>query len=171
MLGVDGTTLESTAHIVQMALTPVFLLSGIAALLNVFSTRLGRVSDRVDQLAAALKTANHAEARHLSRQLVFQRRRSTLLDAAVVMASLGGAASCAAILTLFVGALRDRTTASVLFAFFGGAVLCTLASLAVFVGEMLLAGRGVREEADHRAAGPRAQSKKAGPAPSGSGSG
>jgi hypothetical protein len=33
--------LDTVAHIIQVALTPVFLLSGIATLLNVFSTRLG----------------------------------------------------------------------------------------------------------------------------------
>jgi hypothetical protein len=44
-------SLETVAHIVQLALTPVFLLSGIAALLNVFSTRLGRVADQADRLS------------------------------------------------------------------------------------------------------------------------
>ena len=33
-------SLESVAKIIQMALTPVFLLTGLATLLNVFSTRL-----------------------------------------------------------------------------------------------------------------------------------
>lgn len=170
MLGSDGGSLESVAHIIQMALTPVFLLSGIAALLNVFSTRLGRVSDRVDQLAAALATVGPAEAAHLSRQLSFQRRRSLWLDAAVVMGALGGVASCGAILALFVGALRDRTVAGVLFALFGFAVLCALGSLFAFVGEMLLAGRGLREEADRRTDAAAAQSTRA-PGASGSGAG
>ena len=40
MFGVEttGTALDNIAHIIQVALTPVFLLSGIATLLNVFST-------------------------------------------------------------------------------------------------------------------------------------
>ena len=42
----DGSALDTIAHIIQVALTPVFLLSGIATLLNVFSTRLSRVGDR-----------------------------------------------------------------------------------------------------------------------------
>jgi hypothetical protein len=42
--------LDSVAHIIQLALTPIFLLSGIGALLNVFATRLARVADRVDQI-------------------------------------------------------------------------------------------------------------------------
>ena len=38
MFGIDntGSALDTIAHIIQVALTPVFLLSGIATLLNVF---------------------------------------------------------------------------------------------------------------------------------------
>ena len=42
--------IDDAAHVVQLALTPIFLLSGIASLLNVFSTRLGRIADQVDKL-------------------------------------------------------------------------------------------------------------------------
>jgi hypothetical protein len=42
-------------RVIQAALTPVFLLTAVAALLNVFSTRLGRVADRVDLLSADLQ--------------------------------------------------------------------------------------------------------------------
>jgi hypothetical protein len=44
--------LDLVAHVIQVALTPIFLLSGIATLLNVFSTRLARVADRVDQITS-----------------------------------------------------------------------------------------------------------------------
>ena len=49
MFGIDntGSALDTVAHIIQVALTPVFLLSGIATLLNVFSSRLARVADLV----------------------------------------------------------------------------------------------------------------------------
>jgi len=38
-----GTPLDAVAHIIRMALTPVFLLLSLSALLNVFSTQLGLV--------------------------------------------------------------------------------------------------------------------------------
>ena len=46
---------QSPSDVIQLALTPVFLLTAVAALLNVFSTRLGRVADRVDLLSADLQ--------------------------------------------------------------------------------------------------------------------
>jgi Protein of unknown function (DUF2721) len=53
MFGMD--TVESVAHVIQVALTPVFLLSGIASLLGVLSTRLAPVADRADALAEQLE--------------------------------------------------------------------------------------------------------------------
>src|SRR6478672_9874232 len=68
MLGSD----QSSADVIQLALTPVFLLTAVAALLNVFSTRLGRVADRVDLLSADLQRGA-ADTEFLSAQLVFLR--------------------------------------------------------------------------------------------------
>jgi hypothetical protein len=103
MFASDGVaaSLDSVAHVIQVALTPIFLLSGIAALLNVFSTRLGRVSDRVDQLAQQAIGADPHEARRIAALLAFQRRRSQILDVAVVLGALAGGATCGATLTLF----------------------------------------------------------------------
>jgi uncharacterized protein DUF2721 len=134
------------AHVIQVALTPIFLLSGIATLLNVFSTRLARVADRVDQVNKAIEEADAGESADLTMQLLHLRRRSLALDAAVVLAASGGVATCASVFTLFVGALRDATVASVLFTTFGLAVGCTIGAIAAFTAEMLMAGSGVRAE-------------------------
>ena len=50
-----GSDQSSVTDVIQLALTPAFLLTAVAALLNVFSTRLGRVADRVDLLSADLQ--------------------------------------------------------------------------------------------------------------------
>ncbi|MEJ0094464.1 MAG: DUF2721 domain-containing protein [Methylocella sp.] len=142
-------SLDTVAHVIQVALTPVFLLSGVATLLGVFSTRLGRVSDRVDRLSEAAETAAPEEAARLSVQLEYLRRRSLDLDVAVLLGAVGGGATCAATLTLFVGALRNAAAASILFTLFGVAVLCTLGALTAFVTEMLMAGKGLRIRAAH----------------------
>ena len=46
-LAISNAPLDLVAHVIQVALTPVFLLSGIATLMNVFSTRLARVADLI----------------------------------------------------------------------------------------------------------------------------
>src|SRR5215471_20632213 len=124
--------LQSSSGVIQLALTPVFLLTAVAALLNVFSTRLGRVADRVDLLSGDLKRGA-ADTEFLSAQLDFLRRRSLILDVAVVLATVGGAATCAAALVLFLSALRNADVSvqalrAILFGLFGGAIVFTLAA-------------------------------------------
>src|SRR5262249_51564965 len=97
------TANESVAHIIQGAMTPVFLLSGIAALLNVFSTRLSRVGDKVEQLTKAIEEADGEATSLQSAQLEHLHRRSLALDAAVILGGVGGGATCASVLTLFLG--------------------------------------------------------------------
>ncbi len=143
-------SLEGTAHVVQIALTPVFLLSGVATLLNVFGARLARVADQADKVSGLLLAASDEERKVLGLRLDQLHRRSLALDAAVVLAALGGVATCGAVLTLFVGALRDATIANVLFGLFGAAILCTLCALVVFGFEMLLASRTVRDRIAER---------------------
>lgn len=140
----DPLPLDSVAHIIQVALAPAFLLSALATLLNVFSTRLGRVSDQVDNVARDLGKADAAEAVVLSHRLGHLRARSLFLDVAVVLGSFGACLTGCAVLTLFVGALRDRATATVLFGCFGLALICLISAIGAFLVETLLAGRGVR---------------------------
>lgn len=154
MLGsIDPTSPpEVVAHIIQVALAPVFLLTGIATLLNVFSNRLARVADRVDQLTSLIEDADKAKAMSLAAQLARLRRRSVALDVAVVLGALGAAATCASVLTLLVGALKNATVASVLFTTFALAVLCTLGAIAAFAAEMLMTSSGFRAEVAGREA-------------------
>ena len=141
-----GSALEPIAHIIQVALTPIFLLTGIATLLNVFSTRLARVADRVEAVSNAIAAAEDIAVQGLAAQLAELRRRSIALDVAVVLAGIGGAATCGAVLALFVGALRDATIATLLFALFGLAVTCAIGAIVAFTVEMLMAGTGIRAD-------------------------
>ena len=139
-------SLDVVAHIIQVALTPIFLLSGIATLLNVFATRLARVADLVVQITKALEEADPAEAADLARQLLRLRHRSIALDTAVVLGAVAAASTCASVFTLFVGALRNSTVALVLFTTFGLAIVCTISAIVAFTIEMMMAGSGVRAE-------------------------
>lgn len=143
--------LQAAAQIVQLALTPVFLLSGIAALLNVFAVRLGRVADQADALAG------QPEEPSRDLRLGAIRWRSIALDWAVVLAAVAGVLTCGSVLVLFLGEVRESDAAAVLFLLFGSATVLTMGALCAFVAEMLLAARGVRRAVDTvvTGAGPR----------------
>ena len=134
--------LETAAHVVQLALTPVFLLSATATLLGVFATRLARVADRVNSLSKDPKEPLRDEL------LAGLRHRSRVLETAVVLSALSGALTCVAVLVLFLGQVRGDVTARILYFSFGGAIALTMAALGAFVTEMLLAARVMRWTVD-----------------------
>ena len=149
MLGLD--TVESVAHVKYRLCTHTGLPSfgNCISLLGVLSTtRLARVADRVDALAEQLEAGEPIDRRKLQRRLAYLRRRSHVLDAAVMMGTLGGVATSCAGLLLFVGTLRDQPGVS-LFVAFGLALLFTMGALVAFLIEMLLASRGLRDQADY----------------------
>lgn len=138
--GGEETTMDdqmtAAAQVVRLALTPVFLLTAVGTILNVFATRLGRISDRVHAAAKA----DPPDLRRLDALRVHSR----LLDLAVLSIAVSGVATCCAAMTLFLGTLRIKGQ-HVLFAFFGAALIFAIAGLCLFVTEVLLAGRLIRD--------------------------
>ena len=47
---VQETGIAAIAHVIQLSVAPVFLLSGVSAMLGVLSNRLGRIIDRARML-------------------------------------------------------------------------------------------------------------------------
>jgi hypothetical protein len=146
MPGVESAGgIDAVAHIIQVALTPVFLLSGIGTLLNMFNTRLSRVSDHTEHLTELLETeADHHKTRHLRTHLRRLSRRRLALDASILFGALGGAATCAAAFVLFLGGLRDTMIANWLVALFGGALGCTVLALLTFLLDSIMAWHGLK---------------------------
>ena len=142
-----GVRLDDVAHIVQVALTPVFLLSGVGALLNVFNQRIARVSDHSEHVAELLDAGPDAgtEAR-LAAHAARLRRRLLALDTAIALGGVAGAATCAAAFALFLGALRNSAVASWLLVLFGLALACVVGSLVAFLADSLLAWHGLHRE-------------------------
>ncbi|WP_413989269.1 DUF2721 domain-containing protein [Labrys okinawensis] len=136
----------SVVHIIQIALTPVFLLSGIAALLGVFANRLARVADRLHIVTGALETGGNSAK--LTAQLTYLRRRLRILEVAVSMGAMAGAMTCAATLTLFIGTLREAGSGGVLYTLFGLAVICIFVALMAFMAEVLVTTIGLRARAE-----------------------
>jgi Protein of unknown function (DUF2721) len=137
--------LDNIAHVIQVALTPMFLLTAVGTLLNVFNTRLSRVIDHSEHLADLLRSGPGDDAllkAHLRRLTA----RTLALDAAIGLLTLAGASTCAAALFLFLGTLRDASSATTQTVLFGAALLATVAALAAFFIDSILAWHGLFKE-------------------------
>ena len=57
--------IETIAHVIQLAVAPVFLLTGIGGMLSVMTNRLGRIVDRARALeVVALRNALDRQKTH-----------------------------------------------------------------------------------------------------------
>ncbi len=126
------------ASIIQTSLAPVFLLAGTAGFVSVYATRLGRVSDRVNEVG---EKDGEGEARRI--QLDYLRRRTLALEIAVALGTLAAICTGCAILNLLAGALEFGFREENLFWFFGCAIVSLIGSLMAFLFEMLIAGRNM----------------------------
>lgn len=143
----SGDAVDLVAHLIQMALTPVFLLSAIGTLLGLFNTRLARVSDHMEHISELLdaETCGQDTAR-LTSQLSRLKSRTLMLDASIALGAIGGASTCGAAFVLFLGGVRNTQVASWLFALFGVALGCAVFSLIAFLGDSLLAWHGLHRD-------------------------
>lgn len=136
---------SDAAIIIQTALTPVFLLTATAACLNVFSTRLARVSDRVNSFFESALSDEDPDEEHLL-HLLFLRKRTLALEAAVLLGTASGVSTCLATLGFMVGAVRQVYREQILLWFFGLAVATLIGALIAFLYEMALAGRSMLQQ-------------------------
>lgn len=132
------TVVRDFASIIQTSLAPVFLLAGTAGFVNIFAMRLGRVSDRLNDVA------ERGEQNRMSLlQLAYLRRRVLALEIALVMGVAAGFCTGGAILNLLAGALQFGLREENVFWFFGGAIVLLIGSLAAFLVELLISARNM----------------------------
>lgn len=130
--------MSDIAHVIQLAIAPVFLISGISALLAVLSNRLGRTIDRARALAVASDDdRHHAELNVLS-------RRAKLIYRAIALGTSSALLVCCVIVSLFVSAVLEVPISRVVAAFFLAAMLALIACLLLFLREVFLATRILR---------------------------
>jgi hypothetical protein len=89
------------AHAIQLAVAPVFLLTGIATLLNVMATRLARVVDRARALHSSWDSMS-ADARRDARvELEHLERRAHLASWSINFSTTAALLVCTVIAALF----------------------------------------------------------------------
>jgi hypothetical protein len=139
------TGITAVAHAIQLAVAPVFLLSGVAGLLAVLTNRLARVIDRSRALAAPIATyAPDTAAAQGERQTLA--RRAKFISRAIALCTISALLICAVIATLFVGAFA-RFDASVPVALlFVAAMVALFVGLLAFLREVLLATANLRSD-------------------------
>ena len=135
---------SSIAHAIQLAVAPVFLLTGIGALLNVMTSRLGRVIDRarfVERLWHEFDEKAQTAAR---KELRILARRARLANWAINLSACAALLICAVVATLFVDVFIATNLKWLAGAFFFVAMLVLIGGLVSFLREVYLATHTLR---------------------------
>jgi hypothetical protein len=123
------------AHVIQQAVAPVFLLTGVGAILSVLTNRLARVVDRFRSLndsSEDVRTAHKMEIETLS-------RRARLIHWAISLCTICALFICIVIAALFVGSEMGIDPSGTISILFIAAMLALISGLLCFLREIALA--------------------------------
>jgi len=130
---------SAIAHVIQLAVAPVFLLSGIGAILAVMTSRLGRVIDRARVLESRLEDAPPDHLHQIETDLGTLSHRAKLIGPAIILCTVTALLICLVIVVLFASAFVPfDVTAAVAFLFIA-AMLSFFFGLLWFIREIYLA--------------------------------
>ncbi len=134
----------AVAHAVQLAVAPVFLLTGIAAILTVMTNRLGRVIDRARVLEERLEVASPESIATLRADLDVLSRRAKLNGCAITLCTTTALLVCTVIAMLFLSAFLRFDASIPVALLFIAAMLCFFVGLLWFLREIYLATKSLR---------------------------
>lgn len=129
----------SIAHVIQLSIAPVFLLSGVGALLGVLTSRLARIVDRGRSLENRVHQAKGAELQSLHEQFSRLTRRARLMNWAISLATACALLIATVIVALFAGALLALDVGAVAGTLFVLGMLALIGALLCFLREIYLA--------------------------------
>jgi len=141
---VSPSSIGDIAHVIQLAIAPVFLLTGVGTLLAVLSNRLGRAVDRgrvVEKLVPGLEGEALARAHE---ELLLLSRRTQLIYTAIALAVGCALFICLLIAVAFVDAFLAVNLAVTIAVLFVLAMLALTGCLIVFLREIFLAVTSAR---------------------------
>ena len=143
-MAAQGLGVEVIAHVIQLAVAPVFLLSGIAGLLMVMTNRLSRVIDRARWLEERWNGLDEPARRHAQVELDNLERRAGLASWAVNFCTAAALLVCAVVATLFIDAFLSTNLSGLVGGLFFAAMIALIGGLAAFLREVYLATHTMR---------------------------
>lgn len=131
-------------HVIQLAVAPVFLLTGVSGLLAVLTNRLARIIDRARFLEERLALVAESQHPALHAELGQLAQRGRLINRAVRLCTVCALLTCAVIVALFVGAFLSTDVSILIGLLFTAAMLALFFGLVTFLQEISVAIRTLR---------------------------
>ena len=133
------------AHLIQVALTPIFLISAIGVTLNVLTSRLARIVDRARAMEDILRRPDYVhDGRDLHGVLGVLARRARYINAAITFITLSALFIALVVVMLFVNAFLRLDLSAFIACMFILSMVSLCAALLAFLIEVRIATNTLR---------------------------
>ena len=133
------TQISGITHVIQLAVAPVFLLTGVGTIIGVLANRLARIVDRSRALKEQLEQLQGDRLRSARREVATLDRRMRIVYLAVALAVISALAVGLLIAVAFVDAFLAINLGKLIAVLFVAAMIAFIASLVAFLREIFLA--------------------------------
>jgi hypothetical protein len=136
-------TCMDIVHLIQSAVAPVFLLSGVGVTLGVLTNRLARIVDR----ARHLEQQKHDEVARVeltSTSLRVLARRAHYINIAITLCTISALLVSLVVMSLFTSAFVAVNLSLLIAILFVLAMICLTAAFGAFLFEVRLATRSLQ---------------------------
>ena len=148
-----ATQLSQLVPVLQTAIGPVILISGVGLLLLSLTNRFGRAVDRARQLLREMRGASDEDRKRLAGQVENLYERARLIQRAIIFGAISVLFAAVLIITLFFTALMKWESAVLVSLLF----ICCLASLIIsliaFIQDIRLSLKALKLELGHKEPG------------------
>lgn len=132
------------AHVIQLAVAPVFLLSGVGVTLTVLTNRLARIVDRARVLEARPDHPDEALQARLHGDLAVLSLRAKLVNRALTLCTSCALLICLVIVALFASPVLDLDLSGLIAFLFIAAMAAFIGALLYFLREIFVATASLR---------------------------
>ncbi len=141
--------------VLQIAIGPVILISGVGLLLLSLTNRFGRAIDRSRQLGGEMRDADQMERHRLAEQVEILYRRAEVIRLSIIMGVLSVLLAAILIIVLFLSALMTLEVGLVIALLFIACMLCLIVCLGGFIRDIQLSLGALKLEISaHRSGNP-----------------
>ncbi len=140
------TPLHEIVPLLQVAIGPVILISGVGLLLLTMTNRLGRAIDRARQLKADLPRRTDEDRAQVLAQVAMIYRRARVIRLTIILAAVSVLLASVLIITLFVTALLHLELGLLVSLIFIACMASLFASLVAFICDINLSLHALKLE-------------------------
>jgi hypothetical protein len=146
-MALQPLAVDTISQSIQLAVAPVFLLTGIGSVLNVLTHRLGRIIDRAREIENALSGYPSERRRAAIDDLAVLSKRMAASHWAIALCTLSALLVCIVVAILFIGEVAPMRGTYFVPPLFIAAMALLIAGLMLFLYEVQIALRSVRVRA------------------------